>query len=329
MANSRSALLASIASTIADYRVGEIPTPDAAHVDRWVNQFDPAVQDSILLEMDHVLKKTYIKRTDVEGFLAGLVKNANVAGSKPCDFWKNANFLDIQRAGNSQREMLKLFEQSLQAACGTALKQCGAQGGPYIYLDDGVFTGNRVRSDLIDWVQTSAPAKAEIHIIVLAHHLGGQHYAKTGIENASRSASKTLRVEWWTCLEIEDRKAHTDNSDVLRPSSIPNDALTLAYVKGLKKHPPVMRRGTSVGPNGFFSSHAGRSLLEQELLKAGVKIRKLCPNLNSYQRPLGNIVLELLGFGSLVVTFRNCPNNAPLALWAGQPWYPLFPRKTN
>ncbi len=42
-----------------------------------------------------------------------------------------------------------------------------------------------------------------------------------------------------------------------------------------------------------------------------------------------HMTLETLGFGSLVVTFRNCPNNAPLALWVGDPWYPLFPRTTN
>jgi hypothetical protein len=39
--------------------------------------------------------------------------------------------------------------------------------------------------------------------------------------------------------------------------------------------------------------------------------------------------LETLGFGSLIVTFRNCPNNAPLAFWVDSPWYPLFPRTTN
>lgn len=55
----------------------------------------------------------------------------------------------------------------------------------------------------------------------------------------------------------------------------------------------------------------------------------MCPYLNEYQRPLGNMVLETLGFGSMLVTFRNCPNNSPLALWAGDPWYPLFPRKVN
>ena len=55
----------------------------------------------------------------------------------------------------------------------------------------------------------------------------------------------------------------------------------------------------------------------------------MCPNLNQFQRPLGNSLLETLGFGSLIVTFRNCPNNAPLPLWVGNPWHPLFPRTTN
>ena len=79
----------------------------------------------------------------------------------------------------------------------------------------------------------------------------------------------------------------------------------------------------------FFSSEEGRDVLEQELLVAGAKIRDLCPQLNKYQRPLGNMILETLGFGSTIVTFRNCPNNAPLAFWAGNPWYPLFERKIN
>lgn len=30
-----------------------------------------------------------------------------------------------------------------------------------------------------------------------------------------------------------------------------------------------------------------------------------------------------------MVTFRNCPNNCPLAFWVGDPWYPLFPRLNN
>jgi hypothetical protein len=79
----------------------------------------------------------------------------------------------------------------------------------------------------------------------------------------------------------------------------------------------------------IFSSEEGRNLLEQQFLAKGTYIRTVCPLLNEYQRPLGNMLLETLGFGSTIVTFRNCPNNAPLVFWAEDPWHPLFYRKTN
>jgi len=115
---------------------------------------------------------------------------------------------------------------------------------------------------------------------------------------------------------------------VLRPVAIRDDEGVNAYVAGMR-FPPNLRTAGHVGGNGIFSSDAGRQLLEEEFLKAGVRIRQMCPHLNQYQRPLGNMILDTLGFGSLIVTFRNCPNNAPLAFWAGDPWYPLFQRTTN
>jgi hypothetical protein len=54
-------------------------------------------------------------------------------------------------------------------------------------------------------------------------------------------------------------------------------------------------------------------------------------------RPLGYDYLKSLGFGAILVTYRNIANNCPLALWWGDPnkayplnaWYPLFPRIVN
>ena len=135
-------------------------------------------------------------------------------------------------------------------------------------------------------------------------------------------------MKWWHAVHLEDRKIATDTSDVLRPTAIPDDEIVLAYVAGMA-YQPHLRKGESVGAGGIFSSGASRHMLEQEFLKAGAKIRSMCPNLGITQRPLGHMTLETLGFGSTIVTFRNCPNNAPLALWAGDPWFPLFPRSTN
>lgn len=323
----RASLLQSIATTIADYRAGQIAPPTAAHVDRWISQFDLAVQLDMLAELDHVLSNTYVPKATVTNFLTQLSTNARIAGTDPSAFWKSVNFLDIQGGGNSQTEMLALFSAALSASCGFTTDDCGSIGGPFVYLDDAIFSGNRVRSDVIAWLP-NAPSPATLHVIVMAYHQLGRWYADTKIAEASKAAGRILNIHWWRGLELEDRKAYITDADVLRPKSIPADQAVQNYIQPFK-HPPTLRTGTSLGKAKLFASDAGRHLLEQELLKAGVRIRQQSPLLGHYQRPLGNMVLETLGFGSTLVTFRNCPNNCPLAFWAGDPWYPLFPRKTN
>lgn len=326
--STRDKLLKSIASTISDYRDGEVPNMGSDHVEEWVKQFDKAVQEPILAELDHVFKKTYISKGDADKFLSDLLKTEKLAGDSPCDFWRAVSFMNIQGGGNSQREMLQVLDAVLKKQCGLTIDECGEKAGVFLYLDDVIFTGNRIKNDLTSWVQSTCPSKAQVHVVAIAFHRGGQFYAKKGIQEAAKNAGKALTMTWWRCFEIEDRRALINSSDVLRATSLPDDPLVRQYVEGLK-YAPVLRQPGNVGENKFFSSEEGRNLLEQEFLKAGAKIRNECPHLNKYQRPLGNMLLETLGFGSLSVTFRNCPNNCPLALWAGDPWYPLFERKTN
>lgn len=325
----RDDLLASIAHTVRDYRPGEVAAPTPAHVDRWIGQFDAAVQLPMLREMDHVLQRTYFSLERVSSFLRGLITTEELVGTDPCAFWRDVHFLDIQGGGNSQTEMLALFNELLQEKCGFGVPQCGVRGSSvFVYLDDAIFTGNRVRRDLEAWIRDEAPNKAALHIVSIALHSGGQYYANGYIGKAAVAAGKTIDLTWWRAIELEDRKAHSDTADVLRPTHIPNDPAVQAYVQAMK-YPPTLRRPGSLGTSALFATDAGRVLLEQEFLKAGARIRQLCPNLGATQRPLGHITLDTLGFGSLIVTFRNCPNNAPLALWVGEPWYPLFPRTTN
>lgn len=326
--NTRSRLLESIAGTITDYREGEVPMPTPDHVEKWIEQFDREVQKPILSELDHVLKRTYFSKEDVTQFLAALVVNEDFAGDDLCSFWENVEFLKIQGGGNSQREMLAMFDAILQEECRITTQDCGEEPVVFLYLDDAIFTGNRARTDLGSWMISDAPDEADLRIVTIALHRGGRYFADTKIEESAKAAGKKIKVKWWRCIEIEDRKYYINSSDVLRPTCIPEDPQVQAYAASLD-YPPVLRTPGNIGKNGIFSSEEGRHLLEQEFLKAGVKIRSLCPRLNEYQRPLGNMVLQTLGFGSLLITFRNCPNNCPLALWAGDPWYPLFPRSTN
>lgn len=323
--------LESIANTISDYRSGDIATPTPRHVDTWVKQFDKVAQEDILAEMDHVLKNTYIPRAQVEAFLKGLVSHNKITGGDPCSFWKSSHVLKCQAKGGSQSELLSIFDSALSEKCGHTSASCTSTSGPFIYIDDGIYTGMRVIEDLKQWVQTSAPSKCDLHVVVIVLHRGGQYYASKTLDGAAKKAGKTITFTWWRINEIENRLSSRNSSDVLWPTALPNDPDVQAYAKSIEdaKYPLQFRQAGSIGEAKFYSSDAGRQLLEQEFLKAGVRIRNDCPGLNVYQRPLGNMVLKSLGFGAVIVTFRNCANNCPLAWWAGDPWYPLFPRKTN
>ena len=324
----RSNIVDTIVDIIADYREGDMAAPTGRHVNRWVDQFDADAQLPILREMAHVLRKTYFSRSGTRKFLAGLFKAEKLVGDDPCTFWNGVKLLDIQRGGASQKEMLALFSTVLENECGLNAANCGQVPHAFLYLDDAIFTGNRVKQDLEAWISAEAPVEATVHVVAIALHEGGRYYANRKIMETARENNKKIAVNWWFAIKLEDRKVYTDRSDVLRPTSIPDDELVRTYVAGMG-YEPNLRNAGNVGVNRTFSSDVGRQVLEQEFLKAGTRIRSMCPNLNKYQRPLGNMLLDTLGFGSLVVTFRNCPNNAPLPLWVGDPWYALFPRTTN
>lgn len=323
----RAALLQQIATTIADYRRGRIKKPLRAHVEEWVNQFDAAVQLPILQEMDHVLKQTYFSKKAVRRFLRGLIRNEELVGDDPCTFWRDVKFLNIQDGGASQRDMLALFSEVLQKECGYSVDDCGANPKVFVYLDDAIFTGSRVKNDLTKWIADDAPQTATVHVLVIAIH-EGSYYNRDKIVSAAQEAGKAINIQWWPLVSFENRKFRRDSSDILWPVEIPDDAVTQAYVDNME-HQPVLRVAGDTGSLKIFSSDTGRQLLEQEFLKAGAHIGQICPNLPEIERPLGHSYLETLGFGSTLVTYRNCPNNAALALWVGDPWYPLFPRVTN
>ncbi|OCW56111.1 phosphoribosyltransferase-like protein [Hoeflea olei] len=325
----RNERLDAVVEKISDYREGEIAPMNAAHVDRWVQQFPEGVQEPLLAELAHVFDKTYFTRKKVNQFLSAVAVNERLTAGNPAEFWKKTTVLDIQTSGNSQHEMLATFDTVLQKACGISLSECGQAGGSsYVYIDDVLFSGGRIKNDIVRWIKDAAPQNAKLVIITIAYHRLGQWRTENDILEAAKAAGKKIELSWPHVFKVEDRKKYIDNSDVLRPTAIPADRATAEYVAGLTMD-PVFRTPGQLGDLGFFSTEAGRSLLEQQFLVSGVQVRGLCRHLNTYMRPLGNSMMGTTGFGSMIATYRNCPNNAPLVLWAGDPWYPLFPRKTN
>ena len=330
----RDDLLASIANTIKTYRKGELVQPTPAHVERWANQFTLANQLPFLREFDHVLKQGFFTKKNVKDFLRHLVTNEKLAGADPAAYWESAHFLRIQQNGQSQKEMLKLFADCLGDEYGLNLAECGELGGDYIYLDDVMFSGNRVGNDLEQWIVNDAPQTAKVHVIVAALHTGGPYLVNRKLKGVVEESGKKITVTYWRALKIENRKAYKNSAGVLWPTAVPNVAEAQAYMALPSKFPfePRQAGGAAVAP---FSSEQGRQVLETEFLIAGAKIRALSENPKQSMRPLGFSPFGV-GFGSMIATYRNCPNNCPLALWWGDPeatsgalnWHPLLPRKT-
>ena len=329
----REDLLVSVAGAIKTYRQGDLPEPTPEHVDRWLRQFTQGQQLAFLREFDHVIKQTFITQEGVQNFLNRLVNNQELAGGNPPDYWSSANFLNIQQNGQSQREMLNLFSKSLRDGTGLDLDDCGEDGGDFIYLDDIMFSGNRVGNDLERWINEDAPAVANVHVIVAAWHTLGQFLVERKLNKVAADSGKRIQIRYWRAFSVENQRAHKNNSGVLWPSAVPDVAEVQAYV-ALPSKFPFEPRQPSVAAIPPFSSEAGRQVLESEFLIAGAKIRAMSDNPKASMRPLGFSAFGV-GFGSMIATYRNCPNNCPLALWWGDPdavagalhWYPLLQRE--
>ena len=299
----RDDLLASIAHTILDYRADEIPQPTPEHVDRWIRQFDEAVQVPMLRELDYVFKRTYVSKAKVQELLGPVVARF------PCDFWQTAHILSVQEDGNSQAEIRELVGIALREKCGPDIDYSGTDGGDFVYLDDAIFTGERVMRDLSVWMRRDAPYGAKVRIMAIAVH----EYAKFQIEIGNPSFNslkkeKLIETSIWRFRRFlfENRRAYRDQSDVLWP------------VAGVYDSASFQPRTPIQQASRVFSSEEGRQLLEREFLNAGLKIRGFANDPSPRLKPLGFSPFEP-GFGSLFSTYRNCPNNCPLALWYGDP----------
>lgn len=318
-----------LATLLGGYRQGEVASLDADHVEKWARQFAPADRVPLLEELHHVWSKLFLRKDLMQKFLTRQTREPALAGADPKAFWSAAKVLDIQTKGESQRDMRSLFAMELKNAFGLDIDKCGG-GADFVYFDDVLFTGDRIKTDLLKWMPT-APRGAIVHIVLVGAHTLGKWATERDLKAAALAAGNGITFRFRQAVEFENRKAHKDQSIVLWPTSLPPEAA--AYEQGNTGFLPRVAQATTK----LFSSPDRRNLMEQAFLKAGLQIRSLSANPKPILRPLGYGPFGV-GFGSLVLTYRNCPSNAPLALWWGDPtkpswhplskWYPLVPRRT-
>ena len=335
-------LFKSIADKIIGYRKDDLPAPTPEHVERWSKQFSPEHQEIVLTETDHILDEIYLTEQNVDDFLKGLSTNKKLVGNDPAKFWKSAFIFKEQEHGNSLNEMTGKLFSILESELG--ISETGDEDSDtFIYVDDFIFTGSRLFNDLISWIKDAPERQISVHIIVIGYHMYGQWSTENRLKKLAKEEGKKISFTFWSIEEarLENRLRYKDNSDILWPTkeilSVPEIA---EYIKiqDPDDNKIKYRNQDNSGKSKLFTFKNNIQVLEREFTLAGLKIRSFSATPSEALKPLGFSPFAGFGFGAVVTTYRNCPNNCPLALWWGSPnasqshpfskWYPLLERKT-
>ena len=343
MDNNRASLLQSLATIIADYRHNEITSISPEHVERWLTQFDKSDQQTILIEMNFIMRKFYFSRIRMKKCLHKFLKEGVIATGNPRTLLPHVHFIKNQQKGSSQRVMLNLIDEILHEEYDYSLAQCGTSNiGLYVHVDDSIYTGNRLRYDLTSgedapsWITNKAPLNCTLLIYATAIHKDGYTYVERYIQQEAKS--KGIHVRWGYSLLINNGRISDNSIEALWPEDTLHDQQVNTYVSNLQTRLEqqnwpthnLFRYSSVASQETLFSSLEARRIVERAFLKKGIDIITACRTIAPSMRPLGFIKVSSLGFGTFFVTYRNIANNCPLVLWwsVGN-WYPLFPRKTN
>lgn len=335
-------LLQSIATTVADYRAGEIAPIDPDHVERWIHQFDEEDRLVILQEMDRILQRYYLSRQKAIQLLEELLDTKDLFGDYPAQIIRTSHFLNIQGGGQSQRKTLELLNQLTVGRYNTSVFERPVNLVRYFYLDDILFSGNRVLNDIRDWLPQALP-NTDLHLVFNVIHEQGLRYVVNKLNPLVKE--KGIRIQFWQDFPAIQNDSNGNAYECFWPMECSGDDFVNTYIKEVRRRAEeknwptrIFRPERRYFKETVFSSAEARHRIEQAFLRKGAYLVSLAENPNAHMRPMGFEVLETLGFGALVVTYRNIANNCPLVLWWGNPamrednplsqWYPLFPRRT-
>ncbi|MFS0558193.1 hypothetical protein [Brevibacillus sp. 179-C9.3 HS] len=337
----RREIIQSIVNTVQDYRADAI-TFDNNHVERWVKQFDESVQNVLLIEMEHVLKQYYVNYNTACEHLKEIMEHKDLCDWDGQGSFSNVKLLNIQRNGNSQKELLSIFNDLMTEKYGVGIEKTGDKPLKYIYLDDCLFSGNTAIYDIIDWLPNAEP-NTELHFVFLAIYTNGSRYVSRRL--ASELKKKNISVKFWRIHELNNIPWEGGSFDCCWPSQLEGNPQLDLFIEDINKRcegkdfQPRIFKNRAFREEKIFTCSEHRIIVEKALLDAGVKIRNFSDSPKHEMRPLGYEKLESLGFGAMFFTFRNVANNCPLAIWWGDPeaddnhplarWYPLLQRKVN
>lgn len=184
------------------------------HVHKWVSQFNPDTQDIILEETLHILKTWYFGKDKIFTFLDEIAdylksENENATDEDPM---KGIYFWDVQESGKSQSQLVEMLKNRVNEKYGCSIRT-GKLGNEeyYVYLDDGLYTGSRLRKDIKRCLEMM-PEGARIDVIYMIACRSGLDFSKSELEKVCKTKNIKINIHRWR--EICNNKTITRHGNV-------------------------------------------------------------------------------------------------------------------
>ena len=337
-------LVLGIVDTVADYRRDDGVAITGDHVAAWATQFHGDDVLAVLRETRAVLEARYVSKASAFDFLESVLRELarQNSGSDLQRTLAETAFLDIQVVGKSQGALLTMLDE-IVGQYGYRVADCGGRAPKrYIYLDDVLCTGATLFRTMKSWWlapdcsgfarQDSLPKNVTVQYVFIAlHRRYWSHVVhRFAFDTALLSRATPRMVS--AALRIQNDRSATSALDFAFPRRV-----------GLPRSAELFFRSLNVSSSHFFreeerpametlfTSAQGRNSFERAILAKGIEIVQSLGNDGLSGHPLGFTFAaeKSFGFGALVFTWRNVPNNSPLVFWHDAPqWTPLFKRRS-
>ena len=323
--------IADLHDIIRDYRNDDGLFISHQTIARWISQFNKESRYIILSELIHIFKNLYISKSKINNFITKVATSNKLTNNNPISYWSNVSLLSIQQDGESQKHLVKLLKDEILKKFNINVPINDFTKSKYFYIDDFLFSGKKLKTDLSYLFRTlSNPATLTIGYI--GFFTSGKYHIDKWIKENNPN---NIEISYRCTAILENRTNRPLSSSVLLPT---DDILQYnnahAYLQIQEKY-FLRNQSHTINSSSIFSNEEHKKILEKEFTLAGLKINNTIKEHNKkiLWKPLGISAWGGFGFRALVSTYRNCPNNTPLALWWGEwehnsIWYPLFPRKT-
>ena len=315
------------------------------HIQKWVEQFEAGDQEFILNELGVIFKTVYFSKNKALTLIKKLIKKLTKQEgySSTRELLLECKFLNLQEEGKSQGAIVDMVPNVMLNKFGYEFEEVEYDKiKHYIYVDDVLCTGNTFYNNIMGWLNEPGKRRVdkiiagEIKLHIFYFFISSAHFDKklyTIRKDTDARLSNTLIG--YRMLKREHSKLLKPVEDALTSSSkayietVEDEVNEYAESKGWKASSGNYTRLPDE-TESLYSSSKARERFEAIMLEQGIKILEGGNASKSNVRPLGYSLPSYkdAGFGAMVFSWRNVPNNTPLAFWyRTSKFMPLFANK--